>query len=257
MILPVFDQTYRPLLRPVEGAFRIPIPAEPDIGDIQPLELVLLVWRSGQVTKRRQEVQAGENAGVIDRIDRDLARPTDDERDADSAFVHLVLPATKPFGPSHHVRAGRVTGLVGFQCIECVSGGSLIAGKDHRDDAAKNAGRPEDPADRQVQAPDVGEVVLHACTDTPFPFIPTDIELVGLHIGTEERFIDPQTTELLGEHRIRWDSEMGDVGPHVDIKRSVLVAFDEVHGSLKGVVVAPFGAILQRLEDFDLINAIV
>ena len=188
MVFPLTVQGGRILLLPVEKAFRIPIPTEPDIGNIQPLELVLVVWRSGQVTKRRQEVQAGENAGLIDRIDRDLAGPTDDEGNAHSAFVHLVLPAAKSLRPTHHVRTGRVTDLVGFQCVERISRGALIAGKD--DDRVLR--KPQliqllqQPADRCVQAPDVGEVVPHAGIDTQSPFVPTDVELVGLHVGTEE-----------------------------------------------------------------------
>ena len=50
---------------------------------------------------------------------------------------------------------------------------------------------------------------------------------------------------------------MRNVGPHIDIERPVLVAFDEVNGSLERVVVTPLTAVLQGLENLDLINAIV
>ncbi len=172
----------------IQESFWIPISPQPDVGDIQSLEPVLVVWRSSQVAQRLQEVQAGENTGVIDRIDRDLTRPTDDEGDAHPAFVHLVLPATKSFRPPHHVRAGRVADLVGFVCIERVSGGSLITGKD--DDRVLRKSQLiqllQQPADSCVQAPVVGEVVPHAGIDTQSPFISACIELVGFHLRTEE-----------------------------------------------------------------------
>ena len=47
------------------------------------------------------------------------------------------------------------------------------------------------------------------------------------------------------------------MSPHIDIERPVLVTFDEVNGSLERVVVTPITAVLQGLENLDLINAIV
>ncbi len=49
---------------------------------------------------------------------------------------------------------------------------------------------------------------------------------------------------------------MRNVSPHIDIERPVLMAFDEVNGSLERVVVTPLSAVLHGLEDLDLINAI-
>ena len=211
------------------------------------------------MTERRQEIQTRQNTGLVDLAFRNLTWPTHDERNTDSAFVHLVLSTPQSLGPSHHVRAGFISGLIGFQSVERISGRPLVTGEDHDSVIRKLQFIQffKQASNRGIQAPYISQVVSHTRINIQSPFISADIKLIGLHVGTKEGFFDFQLFESLGKYGVRRHSEVRNVGPDVHEEGPVLVPFDKVNGCIKGIIITTFGPIFQAIENFDLINTVV